>query len=115
MARPRNEKSKAKATSNTANVGFEMAHTVLRTLQAAAGASRIPALAHAANLAVQITQGIRKVKRNKDGFELLAIESRELVYKILDENQEDLQAGLAEHLDQVLSLKVKVAMTRSQA
>ena len=49
---------------------------------------------------------VQKVKRNKDGFELLATESRELVYMIFHANQnvkkEDLQAGLAEHLDQVL-------------
>lgn len=52
-------------------------------------------------------QGIQKAKRNKYGFELLAIESRELVYMIFRENQKmekeaDLPAGLGERLHQVL-------------
>lgn len=58
------EKSKAKATSkpsNAANVGQVDASTVLRTLQAIADpeTSPIPALAQAANLAVQITTTVQ--------------------------------------------------------
>ena len=52
-------------------------------------------------------RGIQKVKRSKDGFELLATESRKLVYMIFRANQNtekeaDLPAGLGERLDQVL-------------
>ena len=62
MARPRSEKSKAKATSkssNAANVGFNVASTVFRTLQAVARTSPILALAQVANLAVQITTTVQ--------------------------------------------------------
>jgi hypothetical protein len=49
----------------------------------------------------------RAYKQNKDGFELLATESRKLVYMIFHANQNmkkeaDLPAGLGERLDQVL-------------
>ena len=50
---------------------------------------------------------IQNVKRNRGGFELLATESRKLVYRIFRANQnmekeEDLDAGLGRRLDQVL-------------
>ena len=52
-------------------------------------------------------RGVQKIKRNKDGFKLLATESRKLVYMIFRANQNmekeaDLPAGLGERLDQVL-------------
>ena len=54
-------------------------------------------------------RGVQKVKRSKDGFELLATESRELVYMIFRANQNpekeaDMRAGLGELLDPVLKL-----------
>ena len=54
-------------------------------------------------------RGVQKVKGNKDGFELLATESRELVYRIFLVTQdmqetESLAAGQRELLDQVLKL-----------
>ncbi len=58
MARLISEKAKAKTTSrpsDAADVGLDVAATVFRTLQAVAGASPVPGLAQAANLALEIT------------------------------------------------------------
>ncbi len=58
MARLSGERAKAKATSrpsDVADVGLDVAATVLKTLQAVAGASPVPGLAQAASLALEIT------------------------------------------------------------
>lgn len=62
MVRLSVEKEKAKATSrasDAADVGLNVAATVLETLQAVAGASPIPGLAQAANLALEITKMVQ--------------------------------------------------------
>lgn len=62
MVRLSVEKEKAKATSRASDatdVGLNVAATVLETLQAVAGASPIPGLAQAANLALEITKMVQ--------------------------------------------------------
>jgi len=116
MTRLSGEKAKAKAKSkpsDAADVGLNVAATVLKTLQAVAGASPVPGLAQAASLALEITTMAQTAKGNKVGFGGLADASRELVYVIFCANRnvekaEDVPPGLAEQLDRVLSVLLEV-------
>jgi len=115
MARHSVAKSAPKP-SDTNDVELDVATEVSKTLQNVARTSPIPALKQSANLTLEITTSVQTAKGNKENFEGLACDARELVFvtfcAVRNMGREgDLSPDLRkhlEHLDQVLNVLIQI-------
>jgi len=107
------EKATPKPSDTTNDVELDVAAVVLKTLKNIAGTSPIPALKQSAKLTLEITTTVQTAKGNKDNFEGLACDARELVFVISCAVQDvgremNVPLDLMNHLDQVLNILIQV-------